>query len=298
MCQKKNSDEGGCGFFLWDDDAKLREESAVLTEMEREGNNSPLAPYSTKEDGGMRRRKPELISSYSMGAVEGNGGDADRTMNNDDERLMMEAQPRTPHKAQAPAAETATHFVTPDKRKFSEIGSNSDGLPTPKTGGSAFSTPSKAEPSAISRREEAAHSVFTTPSKMRPSRAAISGFDLALDAVSPTRTPTVQRYPHIGSAAYHGDTDNLYGDIMKELQARDVYIGEGAREAVEQICALYSRRKQGIMNSREISQLALKARDAKIEELNNKIATLEAELETERAVVRHLRWENGCDVGA
>jgi hypothetical protein len=44
--------------------------------------------------------------------------------------------------------------------------------------------------------------------------------------------------------------------------------------------------------SREISRLALKARDAKIAELQRRIDTLEAELETERAIVRHLRWEN------
>ena len=49
------------------------------------------------------------------------------------------------------------------------------------------------------------------------------------------------------------------------------------------------------MNGREISQLALKARDAKIEELKCRIATLEAELETQRAVVKHLMWENECN---
>jgi hypothetical protein len=36
----------------------------------------------------------------------------------------------------------------------------------------------------------------------------------------------------------------------------------------------------------------LKAKDAKLVELSRRIDTLEAELETERAIVRHLRWEN------
>jgi uncharacterized small protein (DUF1192 family) len=79
---------------------------------------------------------------------------------------------------------------------------------------------------------------------------------------------------------------------MKELQVRDVHIDEGAREAVRQVCTLFSRRNQGIVNGREISQLALKARDAKIEELECRIAALEAEIETEKAVKRYLRWEN------
>jgi hypothetical protein len=46
---------------------------------------------------------------------------------------------------------------------------------------------------------------------------------------------------------------------------------------------------------REISRLALKAKDAKIAELQHRIETLQAELETERAIVKHLRWENERD---
>ena len=47
-----------------------------------------------------------------------------------------------------------------------------------------------------------------------------------------------------------------------------------------------------ILCRRDISRLALKAKDAKIVELSRRADTLEAELETERAIVRHLRWEN------
>ena len=46
-----------------------------------------------------------------------------------------------------------------------------------------------------------------------------------------------------------------------------------------------------IIHSREISRLAIKAKDAKIAELQHRLNTLEAELETERAIVKHLRWE-------
>jgi hypothetical protein len=46
-----------------------------------------------------------------------------------------------------------------------------------------------------------------------------------------------------------------------------------------------------IISRREISRLALKARDAKISELQHRVTTLEADLETERAIVKHLRWE-------
>jgi hypothetical protein len=313
-CQKRNSDEGACNFFLWEDDARVREESAVLSnsrneprttvdineekshsetragQMETEGNKRTLLMDLAQEDSGRRQPEQELGSSQSMSAVGGSNWDADWTWDSEEE-----SKERTSRKAQEPAAATALNLITPGKRKFSEISPDLGNLPTPKTGGNAFTTPSKAGPRAISLAEEPPHSVFPTPSKLGPSRATTSEFDYVLDVVSSATTPTPQRFFHIGSTAYRGESDHLYNDIMKELQARDVHIGEGAKEAVQQVCTLFSRRKQGIMNGKEISQLALKARDAKIEELKCRIATLEAELETQRAVVKHLMWENECN---
>lgn len=263
-------------------------------QMESKGSKSMLPLDLMQEDNEREQLEQELGSSHSMSAVEGNSGDVDWSRDSEDE-----VKERIPSIAQAPtaaaAAAAATNLVTPNKRKFSEISPNYGGLPTPKTGSDPFTTPSKVGPRAISPREELDHSEFATPSKMRPSTATTSGFDFAPGAVSSATTPTPQRFSHIGSAAYDGDADLLYGDIMEELQARDVDIGKGAGEAVRQVCTSFSRRKQGIINGREISQLALKAREAKIEELKSRIATLEAELETEKAVVRHLRWENECN---
>lgn len=47
-------------------------------------------------------------------------------------------------------------------------------------------------------------------------------------------------------------------------------------------------------HSLEISRLALRAREAKISELQLRIQTLDAELATKRAIVKHLR-ETGED---
>jgi hypothetical protein len=305
MCRKKNSVEGTCNFFLWEDDARVREESAVLSNSRNEprmtldineershseGNKRTLLVDLMQEDSGTRQPEQELGSSQSMNAVRESNWDADWTRNSEEW-----AKEITPRKAQEPTAATALNLITPGKRKFSEISPDWGNLPTPKTGGSAFTTPSKAGPRAISTAEEAVTSVFPTPSKLEPGITTTSEFDYVLDAVSSAITPTPQRFSHIGSTAYRGESDHLYSNIMKELQAKDVHIGEGAREAVRQVCNLFSRRKQGIVNGREISQLALKARDAKIEELKCRIATLEAELETQRAVVKHLMWENECN---
>ena len=48
---------------------------------------------------------------------------------------------------------------------------------------------------------------------------------------------------------------------------------------------------QGVVRGRDISRLALKAKEAKIMELQAKVASLEAERELDRGVIRSLRWE-------
>ena len=48
---------------------------------------------------------------------------------------------------------------------------------------------------------------------------------------------------------------------------------------------------QGVVRGRDISRLALKANEAKIMELQAKVASLEAERELDRGVIRSLRWE-------
>src|SRR6266513_548638 len=126
--------------------------------MESEGNKSTLLLGLTQEESGRRQSEQELGSSHSINAVEGNNVVADSTR--DSEEAENE---RTSRKVPSPVAATLTNLVTPSKRKFSEISANCGSLPTPKTGGSVFTTPSKAGPRSISPREEAAHGAFTTP---------------------------------------------------------------------------------------------------------------------------------------
>lgn len=46
---------------------------------------------------------------------------------------------------------------------------------------------------------------------------------------------------------------------------------------------------------RNISRLSIKAKDAKISELEHRLASLEAELETQKAISAHLKWEKEID---
>jgi hypothetical protein len=55
------------------------------------------------------------------------------------------------------------------------------------------------------------------------------------------------------------------------------------------ILSKHDLKTQGIVKGRDISRLALKAKEAKVVELQARIASLEAE--KERSVIRGLRWE-------
>jgi len=257
-CQNKNGETRGCGFFLWDDDAKVREESAVLNNSREEirptnDTRSAPAPASPTPQnwaqGDNRRRQPSAEPPSSPRTLKGaDSVHPEFDMPSGEEHLMIKTE------------ETAARNpepVTPGKRKFGEM-NGASGLATPKTGGQAFAT--AARPGPLS--------------------AAF------LDMVSPATTPTPARFANAA-----GSLDGLYEEVAGALRAQNVFVGEEARAAVRDVCAVFARRALGVEKGRDISQLALRARDAKIEELKRRIGTLEAELETERAVVQHLRWE-------
>jgi len=60
---------------------------------------------------------------------------------------------------------------------------------------------------------------------------------------------------------------------------------------LRRILSKHDLKTQGIVQGRDISRLALKAKEAKIVELQARIASLEAEKEVDRSMIRGLRWE-------
>ena len=57
-------------------------------------------------------------------------------------------------------------------------------------------------------------------------------------------------------------------------------------------------RIQGVVKGREITRLALKAREAKVVELQATIASLEADKNVDHARIEKLEWEKGMLVGS
>jgi hypothetical protein len=70
-----------------------------------------------------------------------------------------------------------------------------------------------------------------------------------------------------------------------------IAVSEDVLTTLRGILSKHDLTSQGVAKGRDISRLALKAKEAKIAELQARVASLEAERELDRGVIRSLRWE-------
>ena len=117
----------------------------------------------------------------------------------------------------------------------------------------------------------------------------LSGFQ------TPQTTPTPSRFKDAISGQEAGL--DLTSDVLNVLQQHKVRLDNDAQSSLKELLDRNSLRIQGIIKGRDISRLQIKAKDAKIAEQHLRISTLEAELEAERAMVQHLRWERQNGAG-
>ncbi|KAL9119150.1 MAG: hypothetical protein Q9187_004299 [Circinaria calcarea] len=104
-------------------------------------------------------------------------------------------------------------------------------------------------------------------------------------------TPTHPRYKSIPT-----EDSELGTEILDNLRDLHIPLTEESIAVVRGICGKFTLKTQGIAKGRDISRMAIKSKEAKILELQGKITVLEAERETNRAVIRHLR-KGGCGGG-
>ncbi|CAO2656873.1 Nn.00g056760.m01.CDS01 [Neocucurbitaria sp. VM-36] len=283
-CQKSEGER--CGFFLWDDHAQPREAAALAnnsrTEPDRAHPNvnpntpsrrqpSPPPPYTIQsEAAGPSRKRTRSISDnvhddYDL-------GQADEAFN--DELNQVMAQVETPSKA----AKT-TNFATPvtTRRKLpwqmgQSHGTSAYGLETPQTDRRHPNDPFASRP-AVS-----GGSLFT-PSKMDDDEAAQTA-----TPSSSFETPTPNRFQDVVA-------DDLVRDVFGLLQEAQVRLGPQAGSDLRSMLLKHVRSAEGYKRGRDVIRATVKAKDAKIAELTYRVNTLEAELEAEKAMVKHLQWE-------
>lgn len=289
-CQKEQSDESRCKFFLWDTDAAPREKAALASNSRTEPapanmptpskpkpqkTIAPPSPTSDLHTSSNSTRKRTRANYQSDGDDEFDFGNRSATF--DEELNNIVTAIETPSKR----ARIDHVFATPKRRKLpwqTEPASNTHhGLQTPQTEKRALADPFAAKAHA---------SLLATPSRASP---AIPSIPLS----SPMETPTPSRFKDVVT---DGD---VVRDVFAVLRRANVNLDDQTSKDLTSVLSNHVTRSEGIKKGRDVARASIKAKDAKIAELTFRVNTLEAELEAERATISHLQWtvehEQGLD---
>ncbi|KAL8901049.1 MAG: hypothetical protein Q9207_005398 [Kuettlingeria erythrocarpa] len=288
-----------CDFFLWDDDAKPREAAAVLSNSRTEPLPAPQTPRRPVDistlyglqtpltDASKGHRSPESFAPYTPSRSSGvlkktnDTQDTSKTLTASDEEFydwpasdeddVLKAADQASSKCSMPPAETPSKvattdvLTTPGKRRFAELESgsmNTTAWPTPsETDGDVFKTPS---------------TNLTKDGLLAPRQTA----------PWPSDTPTPRRFTDMLQA---GQDSELTSDVLGVLQDSKIVIDSNVKAELKTLCDRHALSTRGILKGRDISRATVNTKNAHISELQETIAALQAERETNRAVIRHLR---------
>lgn len=77
------------------------------------------------------------------------------------------------------------------------------------------------------------------------------------------------------------------------LQEGSVRLAADTQAGLKDLLSKHAKSAEGFRRGRDVIRSTVKAKDAKITELTYRVSTLEAELEAEKAMMKHLQWEAG-----
>lgn len=266
--------------FLWEEDAKPREEATVLCNSRSE----PQPATSTTPRAGARRSSPPppYTSVTGPSHVGVNQADVD-TEDEEEETFPWPLTGAEEAEITRRADRISPPPVTPKKPN------TSNAYPTPTTG-----------KRKISNVEDVEYPDLTTPHTTRKVDERLDNTAPRFDASSrtigatPQTTPTPSRFK---DALAGPESFDLTGEVFAILQNHNVRLNNETQDALRSLLNRSDLRIQGIMKGRDVSRLQIKAKDARIAEQVHRISTLEAELEAEKAMVQHMRWERQSGAG-
>jgi hypothetical protein len=85
----------------------------------------------------------------------------------------------------------------------------------------------------------------------------------------------------------------LVRDVFGLLQDAAIRLAPDTEGELKNLLSKHAKNSEGYKRGRDVIRTTVKAKDAKITELTYRVSTLEAELEAEKAMVKHLQWEAG-----
>ncbi|KAJ9272541.1 transcriptional regulator family: Zinc finger, GRF-type [Paecilomyces variotii] len=281
-CQKPQGER--CNFFLWDDDAKVREDKLSLSHSVSEPDQTPGTPSKTvNKSGGLltpasawRRHDTPRTNLGTPSKVRKSRDISDDEYFSWDEGLDDEVQgmldrpaqpkfsPETPRKTPRTAL-----FTSPGKRKLSE---------TANASSNTYSDP-------FTSSAQDTH--LATPQSQAPSQLG----SVPPSSMEISATPTPSKYTNVLSTDNNPDVSELATTALAILDSHDVVMPRKAKEALVELLNRHDLRTRGIIRGREISRLALKKKDEQIKQLNERISGLEAEREMNRSAVAGLKQQ-------
>ncbi|TKX25606.1 GRF zinc finger-containing protein [Elsinoe australis] len=275
-CQ--NSEGKRCGFFLWDEDAKVREEGAVLggkrTEVGREGEVGRGRDGGIGSGGQEGQANPAWLKTQTQeekGGI-GDGESKKRTR----EIVDLDAETEDEDEFGEPISWPPTAVETPSKRQ------RTDEYVTPAT-----TTTTKRKLPWLNYEEEEA----TTPSKQRtelgalPTPSRTRPNEVQDPATSPAtgRFRDAMRSPPADAGVASART--LSKEVFELLQANGVDLAGKVEGDLRAALNRHEMKLQGVIKGRDLVRTALKGKEGKIVELQGRVAGLEAEREVLRGAL-------------
>lgn len=258
--QEANIVPGGKGLF------ERKEQQRVKSGDESSESESP-PPASTTQ--------PSIMNGMKRSAHDAQLDDDEFdtwSLSGEDEETLARAAdaaaPITPHKTQKTGVYATPATTT--KRKLPWIEQPPDATPV-KPAEDYPSTPSK-QPTNASQTQ----STFTEP--------GTPNAPPTLATASTPSPPTRHKDALVNPA---DDASSLAAEVLASLSS--ISIPAATLSNVRSILTKHDLKNQGIKKGRDISRLALKTKDAKIAELQARIASLEADRELERGLGRTRR---------
>lgn len=327
-CQ--NQAEKRCDFFLWDEDAKLREEGAVLNNTRSEPQQERVSNAQDGWDAGRTRRGISANIDPTATKMTPKPVDEDDETTDDEGSRPAYSLQQSGNKRKAEAA----NLNDDDDDDDDEL------LPWPLTGQEEqdlVAATDQIAPSPETPRKATKTGIYATPATTVQKKRTLPWLEQPVDSTTVARTPSVSSDQQTGfldspskpptkalapiPEQVYGPTPTLQASTPKS-QAKSPSPSNRHRDALANpadnsssltnealatlagtaippsvlnqlrgILSKHDLKSQGIVKGRDISRLALKAKEAKIVELQARIASLEAEREVDRSVIRSLRWE-------
>lgn len=307
-CQTSNADGSKkCAFFLWDEDARPREEAAVLANSTSEPVSHRNGGYGVQRGATIAGRKrsaseariaagrqqQQTASKRVAMAGRSDDEDAEFGLTGEDETALLELELDA---AAAAAALTAGPEPTTPSHRASKT-SAAGGLVTPSTVQHAAkrnALPWAPAATTITPATSAHSTGLLTPTPARTHDAL--GTTTAIK--TPTTSTTTNTTAQLGSAlSALKDPVPLSNAVFALLRTNGVMLQPNIASELSSLLHRNELRVKGLIKGRDITREGLRAKEVRVAELVARVAELEARVEVDKGVVRKLRFDKGQSLG-